>query len=127
MKSNSITMKVHITSIPGYPKEKIEQITSLLNELKGEIQYFACDPLDQDQMTLIDNKFQHIDEITLLSFDDFFNIASKFRIFRSISKDDIVVVLTTIGHSFHWFSGTSNRNIFVDTRGWEYITDNDLN
>lgn len=118
-------MKVHITSIPGYYKENIDQITSLLNEVKGEINYYTCDPITAEQMMLIDDKFEDFNSIHSLSFDQFFNIAGKYRIIKSIPKEDIVVILSPIGHDLYWFSGTSGKNIFVDTRGWEYITESD--
>lgn len=118
-------MKVHITSIPGYSKENIEQVTSLLSEVRGEISYFKCDPITPEQMMLIDDKFEDFNGVKTLSFQDFFKIANKYRIIKSIPKEDIVVVLSTVKHDLNWFSGGSINNIFVDTRGWEYITDSD--
>lgn len=43
----------------------------------------------------------------------------------SISQDDFVVVISTFSHDLNWFSGTSNRNIFIESKGWEYFTDKD--
>jgi hypothetical protein len=76
-------------------------------------------------MAIIDEKYINLNEINSLSFDELFNIANKYRRIKTIPKDEIVVVLTNIKHNLQWFSGTSNRNIFVDTRGWEYITESD--
>ncbi len=118
-------MKVHITSIPGYSKENIEQVAALLSEVKGEISYSSSDPITLEQMILIDEKFESIESIKSLSFQDFFKIANKCRVIKSIPKEDIVVVLSPVRHDLNWFSGTSGNNIFVDTRGWEYITDSD--
>jgi hypothetical protein len=118
-------MKVQITSILGYSKENIEQVTTLLSEVRGEISFSSCDPITPEQMTLIDDKFEDFNEVKSLSFQDFFKIANKYRVMKSIPKEDIVVVLSTVKHDLNWFSGGSINNIFVDTRGWEYITDSD--
>lgn len=118
-------MKVHITSVPGYSKENIDQVTSLLSGVKGEISYSTCDPITPEQMMLIDDKFENFEGIKSLSFQDFFKIGNKYKVMKSIPKEDIVVVLSPVRHDLNWFSGTSGKNIFVDTRGWEYITDND--
>jgi hypothetical protein len=118
-------MKVHITSIPGYSKENIEQVVSLLSEVNGEISYSSCEPITPEQLMLIDEKFENFEGIKSLSFQDFFKITNKFKVIKSIPKEDIVVVLSPIRHDLNWFSGTSGNNIFVDTRSWEYITDSD--
>lgn len=118
-------MNVHITSLPKYSKENIDQVTSLLNEVRGEIKYSPIDPITPEQLMLADNKFENFEEFKSLSAKDFFKIANTFRVIRSIPKEDILVVLSPIRHDLNWFSGTSNKNIFVDTNGWEYITDSD--
>lgn len=118
-------MNVHITSIPSYYKENIDQVTSLLSEVKGEINYFTSDPITSEQMMLIDDNFENMDAISSLSFGQFFKIANKYRVIKSIPKDDIVVILSPIRHDLYWFSGASGKNIFIDTHGWEYITDSD--
>jgi len=120
-------MKVYITAIPGYSIENLIQVISLLSEIRGEITYSMKEEpiITPEQMTLIDDKFENLDEIKSLSFEDFFNIADKYRVIRSIPKEDIVVVLSPIKHNRNWFSGVSNKNIFVNTQGWEYLTNND--
>ncbi|MDD2307698.1 MAG: hypothetical protein PHP53_23545 [Prolixibacteraceae bacterium] len=118
-------MKVHITSIPGYSKENIEQVVSLLSEVNGEISYSSCEPITPEQLMLIDDKFENFEKIKSLSFQDFFKIANKYKVIKSIPKEDILAVLSPIRHDLNWFSGASGKNIFVDTRGWEYITDSD--
>jgi hypothetical protein len=118
-------MKVHITSIPRYSKENIEQVVSLLSEVRGEISYSSCDPITPEQLMLIDDKFEDFESMKSLSFLDFFKIANKYRIIRSIPKEDILIILSPVRHDLNWFSGASSKNIFVDTRGWEYITESD--
>lgn len=120
-------MNVHVTSIPGYSKENIDQVTSLLSSVKGEISFLPKEPepITPEQMMLIDDKFEYFDQIKSLAFQDFFKIANKYRVIKSIPKEDILVVLSPVRHDLNWFSGASGKNIFVDTSGWEYITDND--
>lgn len=120
-------MNVHITSFPGYSKENIEQVVSLLNDVKGEISYLPKEPepITPEQLILIDDKFENFKGIKSLSAKDFFKIAIKYRVIKSIPKEDIVVILSPVRHDLNWFSGASNNNIFVDTRGWEYLTDSD--
>ena len=118
-------MKVHITATPEISIEEIKIIASILKEVPGDILYFESEPLTYEQLEFIDAKFQNYSEIELLTFDDLFNIIGKSRIMKAIKREDFLVLLTTKTNSKYWFSGTSNRNIFVDTKGWEYITGND--
>jgi hypothetical protein len=120
-------MKVHLTSLPGYSKEKLIDITSLLNEVIGELEFFAGEPLSQDQLEFDNQRFMVEKNIDTLSFEELFRIGSLFRIVNvnDIVKDDFVIVLTPIPHNLNWFSGFSRRNIFVDVNGWSYITGSD--
>jgi hypothetical protein len=118
-------MKVHLTSTPGFSKENIDQVTSLLNQAKGELQFISGKPLTVDQMSLNNVRLRNIGSMGLLSFDELFNLCNLYRIIETIPKEDFIVVLTRYSNKESWFSAFSNRNIFVDVTGWAYFTEND--
>ncbi len=118
-------MKVHLTSTPGFSKESIEQVATLLNQVKGELQFITGEPLTIDQMSLNNDRLKKIGSMGLLSFEELFNLGKLYRIVKSIPKEDFIVVLTHYSNPDSWFSAFSNRNIFVDVTGWGYLTEND--
>ena len=110
-------MKVYITTIPGYSIDKVEEITNLLNEVKGELEFQNGKPLTKDQLTWTNTSFKEQDNVEILSFDELFNIGSYYRSLKEFKNEDFVVVLTPIPHDLNWFSGFKGRNIFVDING----------
>ncbi len=118
-------MKVYITSTPGYSKERIKEVTSLLGSVKGEINFVDGDPFSEGQLTLSSPLFEDLSQITLLTFDTLFNLAKTYRKMKTIPQQDFVVVISEFKNVNRWFSATSNRNIFVDANGWEYLTEKD--
>jgi hypothetical protein len=118
-------MKIHITSTPEYSKENIDAVASVLSQVPGELQFVAGEPLKINTLALENEKFENPDGIEYLTFEELFNFCKPYRILKSIPKDEFVVVLTTIRNDRNWFSAFSNRNIFVDATGWEYITAKD--
>lgn len=119
-------MKVYITGTPNVPKKTIDEITTLLNSVNGEIKFIPIDPYTKEQLVFSNPKFQDLDQIGLLSAEELFKLGSTYRIMNPlIQMEDIVVVISQFTHSDYWFSATSMNNIFVDANGWEYITEND--
>lgn len=118
-------MKVHITSTPGYSKESIDQVASLLNKEKGVLEFYAGEPLTVDQMSINNERLKDLDSESSLSFVELFNIGKLYRIIKGIPQEDFVVVLSEFQNSSGWFSAFNYGNIFVDVNGWEYLTEKD--
>jgi len=118
-------MKVHITSTPGYPRESIKAMARLLSSVKGEIIFNDEEPFTEAQLLLCSPLFHDLSKNSRLSFDALFNLAKTYRVIKSIPSDDFVVLISEYQNSQYWFSATTNRNIFVDTNGWEYLTEKD--
>lgn len=118
-------MKVHITSTPGYPSESIKAVKKLLSSVKGEITFTDEEPFTKAQLLLCSPLFHDLNKKSRLSFDALFNLAKTFRAIKSIPSDDFVVLISEYQNSQYWFSGTTNRDIFVDSNEWEYLTDKD--
>lgn len=118
-------MKVHITATPEYSKENIDSVVEVLSQVPGELEFKACNPWANDDIIQINEKFVNLTQIEPLTFDELFALGRLYRIGKGFHREDFVVVLTTIPNDREWYSAFSNKNIFVDANGWEYITEND--
>jgi hypothetical protein len=119
-------MIVHITSTPEYSKENIDFVVEVLNQVPGEMEFVAGEPLTARQLAIGNKKFKDAKGIKNLTFDEFYAAGETYRANNStVSDNDFVVVLSLIPNDREWFSAFSGKNVFVDANGWEYLTDND--
>lgn len=125
-------MKVHITSTPEYSKENINSVVEVLSQVPGELQFVSGESLSIEDIRLRFPDFETPQANETLSFKDFFLMADLYRALHIkssnetvVKKDDFVVLITKIPNDKEWFSSNSNRHIFVNANGWEYITDQD--
>jgi hypothetical protein len=120
-------MNVHITCTPEYSIEELTEIVELLNTISGEI-IFSCNKDHQftsENFSYVVEKFKHPESINSISFSEFFKLCDFFRSTRNLSKDDFVVMITSIPNDLNWFSAFDNKNIFVNSEDWKYYSDKD--
>lgn len=118
-------MKVHITATPEYSLVNIQSVVEVLQVNPGELEFKDGNPLTSQQIALKIERFQNPTEISVLRFNEFFDICQVYRSINSIPNDEFVIVLSTIENDRNWFSAFSNKNIFIDATGWEYLTEAD--
>lgn len=120
-----INMKVHITLTPKYSLDELKEITSLLKQIPGELEFNLGGSLTTKQLALGNTIWKDIDEIVSLSFDELFQVCDTYRAVKDIPEEDYVVVVTSFRNDRNWFSAFNGKNIFVHGDGWEYYTKRD--
>jgi len=118
-------MKVHIASTPQYSLDELNEITSLLKQIPGELEFILSGSLTSKQLALKNPIWKDIDEIVSLSFDELFQVCDTYRAIWDIPEEDYVVVVTSFRNDLNWFSAFNGKNIFVHGDGWEYYTKRD--
>ena len=118
-------MKVHIASTPEYSLDELKEITSLLKQIPGELEFILGGPVTSKQIALKNPIWNNIGEILRLSFDELFQVCDTYRAIKDIPEEDYVVVVTTFRNDLNWFSAFHGKNIFVHGAGWEYYTKRD--
>ncbi|MCZ2299546.1 MAG: hypothetical protein LC134_08720, partial [Chitinophagales bacterium] len=58
-----------------------------------------------------------------LSFKELFSLCKEYRKIKSIDANDFVILLTKRRNSLNWFSAFEDKNCFVHTGDWEFISD----
>lgn len=128
MKSNSIIMNVYITCTPEFSTAKLDEIVSLLKSVPGELEFKKREPLTQTQYTRLNEKFENINQISSLSFDEFFYLIQDIREripTEDIDDNDFVILISSIKNDPEWFSGFNGKNIFIHGDEWDLISNVD--
>ena len=118
-------MNVYITSTPELSEDEVREVIDVLNETKGPIIFQFSEILSAERVAKSNPKFNDLDSIQLLTFDELFNYCETNRMIFDFSDDAFVVVLTSYENNKEWFSCFNNRNIFVHTSDWDKITNHD--
>ena len=130
-------MKVIITSTPEVDSTLISEVITILQNQKGELEFLGYNAITFEDITLRLNDYEQcnsIEEISRLSFDDFYSLCKDTRSKNkeTITKNDFVVVLTSIDNQMRkdeadernkdWFSAFSGNNIFIYVGNWNKLT-----
>lgn len=122
-------MKVYIAATPEVDGNDLTGVVELLTKVKGTIQCIELPILTYDDIETFLGWGKSLDRFSSLSFDELFEVCKTYRRFyyssRRITKSDYVVVLTSIRNNNQWFSSFRDKNIFIDTNGWEDYTGKD--
>lgn len=118
-------MKVYITSTPEVDPSLIINITELLNEIKGTMVFEAVESFDNNQLSIIDQRFNGTNIPTELSFEDFFKICLFQRTMTRVHENDYFILITSIHNNLNWFSAFKKRDIFVHSIDWDKFTGKD--
>jgi hypothetical protein len=118
-------MNVHITCTPEFSFEKLEEIVSLLISIPGELKFIKGKPLTQVQYKRLNEKFENIDQISGLEFEEFFELVQWYRELREIGDNDFVILISSIRNTRNWFSSFNEKNIFIHGDEWDLISDVD--
>jgi hypothetical protein len=124
-------MNVYITCTPEFSFEKLEETVSLLASIPGELKFIKGKPLTQGLYRRLNKKFEDVNQISSLSFEEFFDLVQGYREIeeqkepRKISDDDFVILISSIKNNKNWFSAFNNRNIFIHGVEWDLISDVD--
>jgi hypothetical protein len=118
-------MKVYITATPEFSSEILNEVALILNETPGELEFISEKLLTTPQCSLVNPKMNSIETIKNLSFDEFFDLCDKYRIYKEIPDYAYVVLVTSIKNYKDWFSAFNGKNIFVHGVEWEYYTKRD--
>jgi len=118
-------MKIHISCTPEFSKDKLHDVVSLLKSIPGEFQFIEDKPLSVNLLRILDKRYENIDSIPSLSFDDFFKLADYYREIKEIDTDNFVIVISSIRNNKNWFSAFKNRNIFIHGEEWDLVSNAD--
>ncbi len=118
-------MNVHITCTPEFSFEKLEEIVSLLTSIPGELKFIKGKPLTQVQFWRINEKFENVNQISSLSYEEYIDLVQRYREHREIDDRDFVILISSIRNQKNWFSAFNNKNIFIHGDEWDLISDVD--
>lgn len=119
-------MNVHITCTPEFSSEKLKEVVDLLSSIPGELKFIYEDPLTKTQYRRLNKKFDDINQISSLSFEEYFYLVQDFRErIKEIKNTDFVVLISSIRNYPNWFSAFNNKNIFIHGQEWDMISDVD--
>ena len=118
-------MNVYITGTPELSEDEVHEVVNVLNETRGPIRFQFSEILSAERVVKSNPKFNDLDSIELLTFDELFQYGETNRMIFDFSADAFVVVLTSYENNKEWFSCFNNRNIFVHTSDWDKITNHD--
>jgi hypothetical protein len=124
-----IVMKVHITCTPEFSSDVVKEVVSILNKTKGYLEFSFAEPLTNEEISLINPKFNTPQTIEYLTFDEFFRLCQYIRAMTrrtlNIQNDEYVVMITSIPNQKDWFSAFQEKDIFIYGLDWEYYTKHD--
>jgi len=120
-------MNVILTCTPEYSPIKLAEIVELLQSIPGELNFIEGKPLTQAQFIRANKKFENMNQITSLSFSEFFGIVQYYRENREIDSREIndnefVILISSIRNQKNWFSAFQKKNIFVHGDEWDIIS-----
>lgn len=122
-------MKVYISATPDVEAIILKSVLDLLSTVKGTIQFKELPILKYEEIEDFLEWGKTLDSYGSLSFDELFDVCKTYRRFymnlEQITKSDYIVVLTSIPNKNKWFSSFRDKNIFIDTNGWENYTGKD--
>lgn len=118
-------MNVTITCTPEYSPIKIDEIVSLLNGISGELNFIKGKLLTQAQFKRLNPKFDNINQISSLNFDELFDLVQGYRELREVEDDGYVILISSITNDQEWFSAFNKKNIFIHGDEWDMISDVD--
>lgn len=113
-------MKVHITSTSEVEPTVVKEVFKTLSKITGPIHFDKFTPISN---TIIENIIGPFVNLQPLDFKVFFNICKYYRSKKDISREDYVVVFTSLRNDESWFSSFDfDKNIFIDINEWQYLT-----
>jgi hypothetical protein len=118
-------MKVYLTSTPEFSSEVLTEVALILGRTPGELEFILGETLTAPEYGLKNTKMNSIEPIESLSFDEFFDLCSTYRIIKHIPNDAYVILVTSIKNHKDWFSAFNGKNIFIHGLEWEYYTKKD--
>lgn len=122
-------MNVHITCTPEFSSEIIKEVVSILNKVKGFIEFIFDEPFTNEEISLVNSKFKTPQTIERLTFDEFFGLCRGYRTITKrtlkIQDDEYVVMVTSVPNHKDWFSAFDEKDIFIYGLDWEYYTKHD--
>lgn len=118
-------MNIYITSTPEFSTDKLQEVVDLLSGIAGEMKFIHSKPLTINQAKRLNPKFENINCIDSLSFDELFDYMSDHKDIREVDETDFLVLVTSIRNNQNWFSAFNDKNIFVHGDEWDMISDVD--
>jgi len=118
-------MNIHITCTPEFSTDTLTEVVDLLSGILGEMKFIYSKPLSTNQTKRLNPRFENINCIDSLSFDDLFNYIDDHRDIREIGANEFLVVITSIRNNQNWFSAFKENNVFVHGDEWDMISDVD--
>jgi hypothetical protein len=118
-------MNVHITCTPEFSPEKLDEIVSLLKSIPGGINFDLKGPITEAQARLLNRKFENPNQISSLSFEEFFDLVQGYRVMKGINANDFVIMISSIRNNRNWFSAFNKKNIFIHGDEWDLISEVD--
>jgi hypothetical protein len=119
-------MKVYLSSTPEVESSEVKEVFDLLTQIVGPIEFKQLPSLSTNEIDSFVEMDGSFENIRLLSFDGLFDLCTAYRRYyfqsQGITKDDFVVVLTSIPNKHKWFSAFRGKNIFIDINDWENYT-----
>jgi hypothetical protein len=129
-------MKVKITCTPDVDSSLLSEVITILQNQKGELEFLGIESLTFEEVTKQLREYKQcksIDELSRLTFSDFYSLCNIPRLKNhEIRDDDFVVVLTNIDNEVSkdeqyesnkdWFSAFSDRDVFIYTKNWNELT-----
>ena len=120
-------MNVILTCTPEYSPFKLAEIVKLLQSIPGELNFIEGKPFTQAQFKWANKKFENMNQITSLSFSEFFGIVQYYRENREIDNrkindNEFVIIISSIKNQFNWFSAFQKKNIFVHGDEWDIFS-----
>ena len=72
-------MNIHISCTPEFSSDKLNEIVDLLAGIPGELKFCKGRTLTQTQYMRLNEKFNNIDRISSLNFEEFFDLVQGYR------------------------------------------------
>ncbi|MHA8097790.1 hypothetical protein VR479_00680 [Aquirufa aurantiipilula] len=119
-------MKVYVTSTPEVEKNEVDAVVDLLSSVAGPIKFKQLPSMSYEAINTFVELDESFENIRTMSFDGLFELCKTYRRYylqsEGITKDDYVVILTSIRNEHKWFSSFRGNDIFVDINDWEDYT-----
>jgi hypothetical protein len=113
-------MKVHITYTSEVDSTVVKEVIKTLLNRTGPIHFCNLRPISNIKIEKVIGPFENFQP---LDFKVFFNICKYYRSKKDISREDYVVIFTSLRNSDSWFSSFDNdKNIFIDINEWQNLT-----
>lgn len=117
-------MKVHITSTSDVDPTVVKEVIKTLSYINGPIHFKSLSRISNSDLENVIYPFVNLQP---LEFDLFFTICENYRARKVISREDYVVVFTSLRNQKFWLSSFDNaHNIFIDINEWKYLTSTPL-